>query len=175
MLEPRVELAKCKHYYHYYLDPVYGLRYTRLQSWFPFTMHIGLNGRDWLGQQLMKAGISFRKQDNCFSWVDDFAAAQKFADKQRTTNWPRLLGRWVRESHRLAEGFLPCPVPYYWSVETGEYATDFAFRSAEELQRVFIRCWWSTLGPSCAARICCGSWATEFDRTANRAKIWRAK
>jgi hypothetical protein len=50
MLEPRVELAKCKHYYHYYLDPNYGLRYTRLQSWFPYTMHIGLNGRDWLGQ-----------------------------------------------------------------------------------------------------------------------------
>src|SRR5882724_8853644 len=42
-LELRVESGKCKHYYHYYLDPVYGLRYTRLQSWFPFTMHMGLN------------------------------------------------------------------------------------------------------------------------------------
>jgi hypothetical protein len=136
-LEPRIELAKCKHYYHYYLDPEYGLRYTRLQSWFPFTMHIGLNGRDWLGQQLTKAGIAFSKQDNCFPWIEDFAAAQKLADKQRTTNWPRLLSRWVRESHRLAEGFLPCPVPYYWSMETGEYATDFAFRSAEDLARLY--------------------------------------
>jgi hypothetical protein len=37
----------------------------------------------------------------------------------------------------LAEDFLPCPVPHYWSVETGEYATDFAFRSKEELQRIY--------------------------------------
>jgi hypothetical protein len=136
-LEARIELAKCKHYYHYYLDPAYGLRYTRLQSWFPFTTHIGLNGRDWLGQQLTKVGIAHRKQDNCFPWVADFAAAQKLADKQRTTNWPRLLDRWVRESHRLAEAFLPCAVPYYWSLESGEYATDFAFGSAEELARIY--------------------------------------
>ena len=136
-LELQAEPGKCKHYYHYYLDPEYGLRYTRLQSWFPFTMHIGLNGRDWLGQQLTKAGIAHRKLDNCFPWVEDFAAAQKLADKQLKTNWPRVLDRWVRESHRLAEGFLPCPVPYYWSLETGEYATDFAFCSEEELQRIY--------------------------------------
>jgi hypothetical protein len=138
-LELRVELAKCKHYYHYYLDPDYGLRYTRLQSWFPFTMHMGLNGRDWLGQQLTKAGIAHRKLDNCFAWVEDFAAAQKLADKQQTTNWPRLLDRWVCESHRWAKSFLPCPVPYYWSLESGEYATDFAFRSAEDLAGIYPR------------------------------------
>jgi hypothetical protein len=137
MLELQIEPAKCKHYYHYYLDPEYGLRYTRLQSWFPFTMHIGLNGRDWLGQQLTKAGIAHCKQDNCFPWIEDFAAAQKLADKQQKTNWPRLLNRWAHESHQLAAEFLPCPVPYYWSVETGEYATDFAFRSEEELQRIY--------------------------------------
>src|SRR5580704_12369896 len=57
--------AKCLHYYHYYLDPDFGLRYTRLQTWFPFTMHIGINGRDWLGQQLLKAGIAHTKKDNC--------------------------------------------------------------------------------------------------------------
>jgi hypothetical protein len=136
-LELRVELAKCKHYYHYYLDPVYGLRYTRLQSWFPFTMHVGLNGRDWLAQQLTKAGIAYRKQDNCFPWIADFAAAQKLADRQRTTNWPRLLERWLRESQASATSFLPCPVPYYWSLETGEYATDFAFHSAADLARVY--------------------------------------
>ena len=51
-LEVRIEPGKCLHYYHYYLDPDYGLRYTRLQSWFPFTMHVGLNGRDWLARQL---------------------------------------------------------------------------------------------------------------------------
>ena len=35
-LELRSEPAKCEHYDHDYLDPVYGLRYTRVQTWFPF-------------------------------------------------------------------------------------------------------------------------------------------
>ena len=34
---------------------------------------------------------------------------------------------------------LAAAVPYYWSVQEGEYATDFAFRSVEELQRVYPR------------------------------------
>ncbi len=137
MLELQVEQSRCKHYYHYHLDPNYGLRYTRLQTWFPFTMHVGLNGRDWLAQQLTKAGIDFRKLDNSFSWIEDFAAAQKLADEQLETDWLPLLDQWVAQSHRLAEGFLPCHVPYYWSLETGEYATDFAFRSKEDLQYIY--------------------------------------
>ena len=137
-LELRVELAKCKHYYHYYLDPRYGLRYTRLQTWLPFTMHAGLNGRDWLARQLDRAGIAYRKQDNCFPWLADFAAAQRLADRQTTTAWPTLLDRWARQSNPLHATLLqPCPVPYYWSVETAEYATDFAFRSAADLQRLY--------------------------------------
>jgi hypothetical protein len=136
-LELRVESGKCKHYYHYYLDPDFGLRYTRLQSWFPFTIHHGLNGRDWLERQLRKAGIDFRKKDNCFPWVEDFAAAQKLANKQRTLNWSRQLERWTRESHPWAKSLLPCPVPYYWSMETGEYATDFAFHSPEDLANLY--------------------------------------
>jgi hypothetical protein len=66
-LEPRIESGKCMHYYHYYLDVNYGLRYTRLQSWFPFTMHVGLNGRDWLAQQMTKAGLAYHQKDNSFT------------------------------------------------------------------------------------------------------------
>jgi hypothetical protein len=137
-LELRVELAKCKHYYHYFLDPKYGLRYTRLQSWAPFTMHAGLNGRDWLAQQLDKAGIAYRKNDNSFPWIADFAAAQRLADEQLTTAWPELLDRWSRQNNPLATMF-KYPVPYYWSVETAEYATDYAFASAADLARLYPR------------------------------------
>jgi hypothetical protein len=70
--------AKCLHYYHYYLDPDFGLRYTRLQSWFPFTMHIGLNGRDWLACPMAKAGIGFTQNENCFTWVVTLARAPAF-------------------------------------------------------------------------------------------------
>jgi hypothetical protein len=137
-LELRVELAKCKHYYHYYLDPKYGLRYTRLQSWAPFTMHVGLNGRDWLARQLDEAGIAYRQNDNSFAWIADFGAAQRLADEQLTTAWPELLGSWAQQNNPLATMF-KCPVPYYWSVDTAEYATDFAFASTGDLARLYPR------------------------------------
>src|SRR5262249_44835064 len=38
---------KCLHYYHYFLDPQLGFLHARLQTWFPFSMHICLNGREW--------------------------------------------------------------------------------------------------------------------------------
>jgi hypothetical protein len=137
MLEPRVESGKCLHYYHYYLDADFGLRYTRLQSWFPFTMHIGLNGRDWLERQLLKANIAFTKKDNCFTWIEDFEAAQRLMDQQQKTAWQPLLDRWTRESFPLADTLLGSAVPYYWSVQEAEFATDVAFRSAEDLAGLY--------------------------------------
>jgi hypothetical protein len=137
-LELRSEPSKCKHYYHYYLDPVYGLRYTRLQSWFPFTMHVGLNGREWLACQMTQAGIAYEQRDNCFSWVSDFAAAQALANRQLTTAWPELLDGWAHEScpWLFGEG-LRGSLPYYWSLQEGEYATDIAFGKAADLQRLY--------------------------------------
>src|SRR5579859_6026223 len=48
---------KCLHYYHYYLDPRFGLIHTRTQSWLPFTVHVCLNGREWLARQMDQAGL----------------------------------------------------------------------------------------------------------------------
>ncbi len=138
-LEPRIEIAKCLHYYHYYLDPRYGLRYTRLQSWFPFTMHVGLNGRDWLAQQMTAAGLRHEKKDNCFTWVEDWQAAQRLLDEQLTTPWSSLLNDWAAESHPWLTNLLPYPVPYYWAAQEAEYATDIAFTTADDLRRLYPR------------------------------------
>jgi hypothetical protein len=136
-LEMCIEPGKCLHYYHYYLDPFFGLRYTRLQSWFPYTMHMGLNGRDWLAQQMIKAGIAFIKKDNCFTWIKDFEAAQQLMDQQLETAWQPLLDRWARQSFPLCDTLLPSAVPYYWSVQEGEFASDIVFRSPEDLERLY--------------------------------------
>jgi hypothetical protein len=136
-LEPRLEQGKCQHYYHYYLDPVYGLRYTRLQSWFPFTMHVGLNGRDWLARQMTKAGIDYVQKDNCFSWIEDFGAAQGLLDKQLRTAWTPLLDGWMQQSLPEHDRLLPRGIPYYWSVQEAEYATDIALATAADLARLY--------------------------------------
>jgi hypothetical protein len=101
-------------------------------------MHVGLNGRDWLAKHLDAVGIAYRKNDNSFPWIADFAAAQRLASEQLTAAWPELLADWSRQNNPL-ETMFSCPVPYYWSVDTAEYATDFAFASAVALARLYPR------------------------------------
>ena len=40
--------------------------YARIQTWFPFAMQIGLNGREWLAQKMQANGLDFERSDNCF-------------------------------------------------------------------------------------------------------------
>jgi hypothetical protein len=38
-------MRKCLHWYHYFMHPQLGFMHARLQSWFPLTMHVCVNGR----------------------------------------------------------------------------------------------------------------------------------
>ena len=138
-IELRGGWRKCLHYYHYFLDPQLGLLYARLQTWFPFTMHIGLNGREWLARQMQVAGISYRKRENCFVAVADCERAQALAAEQLRVEWPQLLEGIARRVNPVQEQMLACPVPYYWSVDQSEWATDVLFRSAAELAQWYPR------------------------------------
>lgn len=137
LLEPCLEERKCLHYYHYYLDPKFGLMYTRLQSWFPFTMHLGINGREWLAEQLKRAKIAYVKKDNCFTYIEDFAKAQRLLDAQVHQDWPTVLEKLAARSNPLHGKLLPGVQPYYWSLEASEWATDILFRSPAELAAVY--------------------------------------
>ena len=133
-------IRKCLHYYHYFLDPQLGLLHARLQTWFPFTMHVCLNGREWLACQLRAANIGHVQRDNCLVAVEDCARAQALLDEQLRTDWPGLLARIARQVNPVEEElFAACPVPYYWSVDQSEWATDVLFRSAAELARWYPR------------------------------------
>jgi len=125
---------KCLHYYFYFVDHTFGLTQVRLQTWFPFNVHVVLNGREWLARQLDAVGIGYRRRDNCFVDLEDFARAQRLADRQPRIAWPKHLERLLNRVHPLhRELFAQCPGPYYWTIEQSEWATDVAFRSAEAL------------------------------------------
>jgi hypothetical protein len=133
--EFKPELRKCLHLYHYYQHPRFGFLYARVQSWFPFTIQIGLNGREWLTRQLDAGGLTYRRIDNCIRWVEDVAAAQKLLDAQLRVNWTKLLheiGTWV---HPAQTDFLgKFRAGYYWSLKQSEWATDVLFREPSALQ-----------------------------------------
>lgn len=137
LLEPCLAEGKCLHYYHYYLDATFGLMYTRLQSWFPFTMHIGINGREWLAEQLKHAKIDYVKVDNCFTSIDDFPKAQKLLNAQVRQQWPTVLEKLAARSNPLHATLLPGVQPYYWSVDESEWASDILFRTPADLAEVY--------------------------------------
>ena len=132
--------TRCLHYYHYYLDRRFGLIHTRTQSWLPFTVHVCLNGREWLARQLDEAGIGYVKKDNCFVDIADLPAAQQLFDQQLRTDWPTLLNGLMQQGNPRHETmFGAWPVPYYWSVEQSEWASDVMFRSADDLAALMPR------------------------------------
>ena len=45
--------------------------YPRVQSWFPFSVDVCLNGRQWLARQMDQAGIAYRQRNNCFVWIEE--------------------------------------------------------------------------------------------------------
>jgi hypothetical protein len=137
LLQPRLEERKCLHYYHYYRDPKFGLMHTRLQSWFPFTMHVSINGREWLAQQMKRGKLGYVQVDNCFTAISDFKRAQRLCDLQVKEDWQKTLERLAARSNPLHRKLLPELNPYYWSLEASEWATDILFHSPADLAQVY--------------------------------------
>lgn len=140
LVTPVKQDGKCAHYYHYFLHPELGLGYVRVQTWFPFQVRVGLNGREWLARQLDRRGVPFRKRNNLLLSVADPKLAQDLLDEQRRTDWPKLLGDLVRPVQPLwAYLHEQANTPYYWMTEQSEWATDFVFRDPAGLGEWYPR------------------------------------
>jgi hypothetical protein len=132
-------LRKCLHWYLYFLDSVLGLCHVRIQSWLPFTVHVCVNGREWLCRELQRQGIGFTRSDNCLTAVADVVAAQELLDAQPWADWTGMLQGLLERSCPpllnlpLAEGVHE----YYWSADETEWATDVMFRSSAALQTLY--------------------------------------
>lgn len=137
-LELRLQNGKCQHFYFYQIHPQFGFMHLRLQSWFPFLVHVCLNGREWLSRQMDQHGMDYHRKENCFTWISHVAGAQRLMDKQLETQWPETLNRLVLEHHPLSQEICrPLNLSYYWSAEESEYATDIMFKNPEALGAIY--------------------------------------
>jgi hypothetical protein len=140
LIDLYAEPARCQHFYHYFLHDQFGLCYVRLQSWFPFTVRVGINGRHWLYRQLEQEQIGYRRQDNLLVEVEDWQRAQALLDKQRHADWPALLDSLAEQTNPLLPYLRDqARVPYYWVTEQSEWATDILFRTAADLAGLYPR------------------------------------
>jgi hypothetical protein len=140
MLELCAARRKCLHYYVYFQDETFGRAQVRMQTWFPFNIHVVINGREWLARQMDAIGLGYQRRDNCFAWIEDFARAQQLLDEQLRLDWPLHLTRLLDRANPVLRSLLmPWELNPYWSSEQSEWATDVAFRSADDLARLYPR------------------------------------
>ena len=136
----RGEPGKCSALYHYFQHPRFGWMYVRLQTWFPFEVQIGLNGRDWLARRMDQEGMKYQRSANKFLWVEDWGQAQRWLDEQQRTDWVQEFDALVGQVHPLHPGHLEqLPRAYNWTIHQSELATDVAFASRSSLEEWYGR------------------------------------
>lgn len=111
---------------------------ARIQTWYPFSVQICLNGREWLARQMAAEGLCYSRADNCFVRLDEPARAQELMDAQLKVNWPTLLDGIARTLNPLHdELFGEFCSGYYWSAHQSEWATDILFDEPQHLRRLY--------------------------------------
>lgn len=132
---PRIgpDLRVCSMLYYYFMDREYGLIHVKIQTWFPFTVQVYVNGHEWLARKLDKEGISYRQVDNAFVWIEDLTRAQACADRFWRRDWPKLLDRFAERVNPLLVDWL-AGQSYYWVLDQVEYSTDVLFRERGALE-----------------------------------------
>lgn len=131
--------VKC--YYFYIKDPLMGNCCFRICSYYPFSATIYLNGHQWLERQLKRNNISYKKTDNCFIQINDFAKAREIIKQFNNNLLYQFCNRWIyklvpvfsmsqRERYNL----------YYWySIAQIEYCNNLIFKRTKPLSALFER------------------------------------
>lgn len=127
---------RCLCLYFYYIDREFGMMHVRIQTWFPFTIQIYLNGHEWLARKMTQHGIGYVQVDNAFVQIDDCKRAQRFADRFTRKNFPRILEVFACKVNPLLNELLK-GMQYYWVIDQAEYATDILFKDRAALKDLY--------------------------------------
>jgi hypothetical protein len=133
--------SRYTHYYFYIRDPVLGPIALCVGSFLPFSITYYLNGHHFIEQQLRRAGIEFRKDDNAFLWVADAQALQAAADalsarliRTRLEYWSLIVGPKFSKKDRQAIN-----LGRYYSIQQVEYCRNLIFRRNFPIHKLFER------------------------------------
>jgi hypothetical protein len=134
----KVITRRCLHHYHYLMHRQFGFMHVRIQTWMPMTMHVYVNGREWLARQMDLAKMPYKRMGNCFTELSDAPAAQLLFQQILHTDWPQMLNEVAQQACPVRqELFAKCPVSYYWSTEASEWATDLMFKTPQLLAELY--------------------------------------
>ena len=133
--------SRFTHYYFYIRDEVLGPMVMRVASFFPFQTTYYLNGHSFIEQELNRAQIGFRKNDNAFLAVDDVAALQAAADRlspeiirKRLDYWTLILGPKFSAKERKQLN-----LSRFYAISQIEYCRNFVFKRNFPIHKLFER------------------------------------
>jgi hypothetical protein len=133
--------SRFTHYYFYIRDEVLGPMVMRVASFFPFQTTYYLNGHSYIEQELNRAQIGFRKNDNAFLAVDDVAALQAAADRlspeiirKRLDYWTLILGPKFSAKERKQLN-----LSRFYAISQIEYCRNFIFKRNFPIHKLFER------------------------------------
>jgi hypothetical protein len=133
--------SRFTHYYFYIRDEVLGPIVMRVASFFPFQTTYYLNGHSFIEQELKRAQIGFRKNDNAFLAVDDVATLQAAADRlspeiirKRLDYWTLILGPKFSAKERKQLN-----LSRFYAISQIEYCRNFIFKRNFPIHKLFER------------------------------------
>jgi hypothetical protein len=130
------DYRRCTVLYVFLMHAVLGLIHVKLETWFPLTMQVYANGHDFVAKKLDALGRKYVLEDNVFTSIDDFPAAQACADRLPKQKWLKMLGALARQFNPLLGQELQGQ-EYYWVTDQSEYATDVVFQDAKVLAALY--------------------------------------
>ena len=135
--ELKLRRRMCQHLYHYWIDPVFGFMHVRVQTWFPFTIQLCINGREWLACQMDRKGLGYQRVGNCFPMLDDIEGTQRLMDRFLKLPLASIFKRISRKVNPIHQDlFKGTRNEYFWSIQQSEWATDIMFRSSDTLDAI---------------------------------------
>ena len=130
--------TKCLHFYLYYLDKVFGFMFVKIQTWFPFTIQVYINGREMMKSVFDKNHIIYHCYDNSFTDLSNVSKVQKLADKFNSKKLCRQLDRFAKSINPfLATVQKTFGQGYNWCVHQCEFATDKMFKERKFLEDIY--------------------------------------
>ena len=126
--------SKCIHYYIYFIDKVLGLCFLRIPTWLPSRVQFYFNGHNYLAYKLKKHNTKYQIEDNAFSYISDYKAAQELSDDFKAEDIHQWLDMIIKRYIPFLE---TTNQTYRWSITQAEYSTDLIFKKSETIKNIY--------------------------------------
>jgi hypothetical protein len=139
--------AFVKHYSFHIMGPEWGHLVIKMSGHPPFSAQVISNGHNWVARRAQAAGISFTKEGNCFTSVEDPARLARCAGLM---SQPAAIGRLRQVCERCICSSVLCfalsteeeaqaGCRYDYSVYQAEYSRNLLFSDGAVMDEVFNR------------------------------------